>query len=201
MLPDSTPSLEMHATIDSITATIHPRAQWGMFLVSLVPWVVIVLCFLPLWAPVVLAWLLATLPVPLSILAIILGSLLAAYLVYSKAQDLLAYATSKLVIIIDMESVSVQSSAFGFTHSKRYPAETIKAIMLVPTLSSLFSRRFQSAPTTSQAYSLALLTNRSLRPVAALATGLPAADAQSLLSAVYSRFPQYAYGAGTVGPA
>jgi len=160
-----------------------------------------VFCFLPLLGAMAWAWLSASLPVPLALLAIILLLSLAAYIIYARTQDLLAYTSSKQVIHIDANSVSIQRSLFGLGLAKHYPAESIKAMFLLPSRLSLFSRSSQSSLDSGQSYSLGLLRNRWPLPVAVLATGLPPTNAQSFLADIYRKFPKYGHGAGFVGPA
>jgi hypothetical protein len=161
-----------------------------MFLLALFPWAANVFCFLPILVAMTWPGLSTILPAPLPLLGIALLVLAFTFLVYSKTQELLAYASRVQIIRIASDSVSLQRITLGIRQTKRFPADDITGLTLLPPMSSLLPWRFRPSISNSQTCTLALLTNRRLRSVEPLAPGLPSADAQSLLSIVYGRSKQ-----------
>lgn len=194
IIPNSTTALPNNIAVDdsfnSIKISICAQKRWALFMMSVFQWVIFGLCALPIFGLVLFSAAQNYLPKGLNILVgIIIGGLVI-YLIYTKFREVMEYIDDKEIIEIDSLSVKIETSGSGITSKKEYPAENIKMITGLFSFGEKVEIK-RSRFLNSNFHALMLWHNRGLKRYHSFGRAIDAADAQTILENIYSKFPQY----------
>lgn len=181
-------------SFSSIKATIRGHKKWGMFLLSLVRFVFIGLCGLPIMGFMLISYVNEHLPEIIQGIAPFVIAGLLFYTLYKKFPETIEYIFDKETIDIDGQSITVERSGFlGFRTRKVFLAEKIKG--MTTSLSILENSNFPNIiPSLSSSYGAFLIWHgRGLRPFYNFGYHVSQSDANNFIGQVYLKFPVYRY--------
>jgi hypothetical protein len=188
MLPEN---LLLENTLNSIKINVNSKKRWVLFVMSLSQWIVIGFCALPILGFVLISTAQNYLPKYMNIPVWILVGGLVLYLLYAKFRESLEYIFDKEIIEIDGFSVRIEKYGSGFKDIKEYPAENIKKITTMFSFAGT-NVIFKRSPYINQNMPAFMMWhNHGLKRYRTFGRAIDLADAQTILEAVYSKFPQY----------
>lgn len=175
-----------------VKITITTPKRWVWFVMSMVQWLVMGLCILPVLGIAVVGMLQNLQPEILRPLIGVLAAGLLLYLLYVKFKEALEYVFDREMIAIDNQAVTIERSGSVFQSKRTYPAENIRRITPSPFMAGLPGLSFRRSPfgSTTQP-GLMIWYERGRTRLHMFGRGVELAHAQSLVETICRRFPQY----------
>ncbi len=181
----------VESSLASVKITINSKKRWGFFVMEAFQLIFIGLCGLPLLSLMAISFLQNYLPQYLHSLVWLLVGGLALYLFYTKFMEALEYIFDKEIIEINNLSVRIEKYGSNFSSKKEYPAESIKKITGLFSLSGTNAVIKRSPFANSNMPAFMMWNNRGFKRYRTFGRAVDLADAQRILEMVYAKFPQY----------